>query len=188
MKLDGFSVVAAVKAKATLGDPMLILSGEVGVIIYQRANAQEREALAAFAKHMGGKLLANVGDWSARRWRSRSRQNITAARFWRRAISTVQTRSINDNGHLCGNDRPLPATDAREPCHARGSHDRQLQRQKFGQNLDAARQAQRVCGHILNQPHQTKGRRGRIFLLRRWILSEVDAAASYVCTSAARRD
>src|ERR1700746_3074356 len=62
VKLDSFSVVAAVKAKATLGDPYADpYPARSVLIIDQRANAQEREALAAVAEHMGGKLLANGG-------------------------------------------------------------------------------------------------------------------------------
>ncbi|HXT23213.1 MAG TPA: DUF1326 domain-containing protein, partial [Candidatus Eisenbacteria bacterium] len=61
VQLDSFSVVAAVKANATLGDPYADPYPAKSVLIVdQRANPQERAALAAFAKHMGGKLLANV--------------------------------------------------------------------------------------------------------------------------------
>src|SRR5438552_6205215 len=61
VKLDGFSVVAAVKANATLGDPYADPYPAKSVLIVDnRADARERGALAAFARHMGGKLLANV--------------------------------------------------------------------------------------------------------------------------------
>src|SRR6516162_9427081 len=47
VKLDGFSVVAAVKASATLGDPYADpYPAKSVLIIDQRANAKEREALA----------------------------------------------------------------------------------------------------------------------------------------------
>src|SRR5205823_644234 len=61
VKLDGFSVVAAVKANATLGDPYADPYPAKSVLIVDnRADARERGALAAFARHMGGQLLANV--------------------------------------------------------------------------------------------------------------------------------
>ena len=100
VKLDGFSVVAAVKANATLGDPYADpYPAKSVLIIDQRANAQEREALAAFAKHMGGKLLANVVDVVSAPVEHHGSALLRAGDF-----VTVQTRSINDNDHLCGNE------------------------------------------------------------------------------------
>jgi hypothetical protein len=104
VKLDGFSVVAAVKAKATLGDPYADpYPAKAVLIIDQRANAQEREALAAFAKHMGGKLLANVVDVVSAPVEIQAEHRGSA--FLKAGdFLTVQTRSINDNDHLCGNE------------------------------------------------------------------------------------
>src|SRR5438270_14053436 len=57
VKLEGFSVVAAVKANATLGDPYADpYPAKSVLIIDSRADTRERAALAAFARHMGGKL------------------------------------------------------------------------------------------------------------------------------------
>src|SRR5579864_5976443 len=61
VKLDGFNVVAAIKANATLGDPYADpYPAKAVLIVDEQANTAERAALAAFARHMGGKLLANV--------------------------------------------------------------------------------------------------------------------------------
>src|SRR5947209_14574783 len=61
VKLDGLNVVAAVKANATLGDPYgNPYPAKAVLIVDEQAKPAERAALAAFAQHMGGKLLATV--------------------------------------------------------------------------------------------------------------------------------
>src|SRR5262249_20990336 len=106
VKLDGFSVVAAVKANATLGDPYADpYPAKSVLIIDQRANAQEREALAAFAKHMGGKLLTNVVSVVSAPVEIQVQAEHHGSAFLQAGdFLTVQTRSINDNDHLCGNE------------------------------------------------------------------------------------
>jgi hypothetical protein len=106
VKLDGFSVVAAVKANATLGDPYSDPYPAKSVLIVdQRANGQERAALAAFAKHMGGKLLANVVNVVSAPVEIQVQAEHPGSAFLKAGdFLTVQTRSINDNDHLCGNE------------------------------------------------------------------------------------
>ena len=106
VKLDGFSVVAAVKANATLGDPYADpYPAKAVLIVDQRASAQERAALVAFAKHQGGKLLANVVSVVSApveiqvQGEHHGSASLKAGNFL-----TVQTRSINENDHLCGNE------------------------------------------------------------------------------------
>jgi hypothetical protein len=106
VKLDGFSVVAAVKANATLGDPYADpYPAKSVLIIDNRADARERVALAAFARHMGGKLLANVVNVV-----NAPIDIQVAAEYHGTALLragdfvTIQTRSINENDHLCGNE------------------------------------------------------------------------------------
>jgi hypothetical protein len=106
VKLDGFSVVAAVKANATLGDPYADPYPAKSVLILdQRANAREREALQAFARHMGGKLLANVVNVVSAPVEIEVQAEYHGGAFLKAgAFLTVQTRSINDSDHLCGNE------------------------------------------------------------------------------------
>ena len=106
VKLDGFSVVAAVKANATLGDPYADPYPAKSVLIVDsRANARERAALAAFARHMGGKLLANVVNVvNAPIDIQISQEHHGSALLRAGDFVTVQTRSINENDHLCGNE------------------------------------------------------------------------------------
>jgi len=106
VKLDGFSVVAAVKANATLGDPYADpYPAKSVLIIDQRANPQERAALAEFAKHMGGKLLANVANIVTAPVEIRVQpEHHGSASVKAGDFLTVQTRGISDNDHLCGNE------------------------------------------------------------------------------------
>jgi hypothetical protein len=106
VQLDSFSVVAAVKANATLGDPYADPYPAKSVLIVdQRANAQERAALAAFAKHMGGKLLANVLNViSAPVEIQVQKDHHGSASLKAGDFLSLQTRSINDHDHLCGNE------------------------------------------------------------------------------------
>jgi len=60
-KLDGLTVMAAVKANGTLGDPYEDPYPAKSVIMVdEQATPAQREALVAFAQHMSGKLLRNV--------------------------------------------------------------------------------------------------------------------------------
>lgn len=106
VKLDGFSVVAAVKASATLGDPYANpYPAKAVLIVDEQANARERDALAAFARHMGGELLANVVK-TENAPIDMQVLGMHHARAYLRAGSAVevQTRAINENDHLCGNE------------------------------------------------------------------------------------
>src|SRR5687768_6389967 len=59
--LDGLSVVAAVKANATLGDPYTNpYPAKAVLIVDERASAEQRQALISFAKEMGGALFNDV--------------------------------------------------------------------------------------------------------------------------------
>jgi hypothetical protein len=59
--LAGLSVVAAVRAAATLGDPYGgPLDPRALVVVDQRATAVQREALVALARALGGELLSSV--------------------------------------------------------------------------------------------------------------------------------
>jgi hypothetical protein len=106
VKLDGFSVVAAVKANATLGDPYADPYPAKSVLIVDnRADARERAALAAFARHMGGKLLANVVNVVNAPIDIQVAQEHHGSALLRAGdFVTIQTRSINENDHLCGNE------------------------------------------------------------------------------------
>ena len=59
--LKGFTVAAAVHAKATLGDPYADpYPAQSVLLVDDQANPQQQAEPAAFARHMGGKLLDNA--------------------------------------------------------------------------------------------------------------------------------
>lgn len=61
VRLDGLSVVAAVRADATLGDPFGgPLDARALVVVDQRATAAQRDALVAFARSATGGLLGSI--------------------------------------------------------------------------------------------------------------------------------
>ena len=61
VELKGLKVVAIVKASATLGDTEADpLPAKSVLLVDKHANATKRDALIAFAKEMGGDLLADV--------------------------------------------------------------------------------------------------------------------------------
>src|SRR5881227_1958292 len=61
MQLDGLTVAAAVRARATLGDPYANpYPAQAVLIVDEQANPQQRAALVALAKQMGGELLGKV--------------------------------------------------------------------------------------------------------------------------------
>lgn len=104
--LDGLSIAAAVRARGTLGDPYENpYPAEAVVIVDDQANTQQRAALLAFAHQMAGELLSNVAQVipAPMELIVNPEKHGTA---WLRAgrFATIQTRSIGDQDHLCGNE------------------------------------------------------------------------------------
>jgi len=116
VSLAGLTVVGAIKAQATLGDPYAKPYPAKSVLVVDRqATPQQRQALINFAQEMGGPLLRNVVhvvdapiDMEVLRDHS-ARARLQAGDF-----VTVETRAIGDKDHLCGNEDtyypPLTAT------------------------------------------------------------------------------
>lgn len=108
VKLDGLGVAAAVKAKATLGDPYANpYPAQTVLIVDDQATPEQREALVAFAKHAGGELLNNVVRTEyapvvfdmPQDHHQHGRAIMRAGRF-----ATVATRPLGGKDHLCGNE------------------------------------------------------------------------------------
>jgi hypothetical protein len=104
--LEGLTVAAAVRAKGTLGDPYENpYPAKAVLLVDDQATPQQRTALVNFAKHMGGELLKNVEQVIpvqmelAMNAKHHGAAMLRAGRF-----ATVQTRSIGDQDHLCGNE------------------------------------------------------------------------------------
>jgi len=108
VKLDGLSVVAAVKAQGTLGDPdEKPYPAQSVLIVDDQAAPQQQVALAEFARAMGGDLLAHTEQVIASAVAFEVlRDGSHARRALMRAgnFVTVQTRAIGESDHLCGNE------------------------------------------------------------------------------------
>jgi hypothetical protein len=114
--LDGLSIAAAVRAKATLGDPYENpYPAKAVLIVDDQATPQQRAALVSFAGHMGGRLLENVEKVVAAPVElAMSPEHHGRALLRAGQFAVVETRAINENDHLCGNEvtfyPPLTAT------------------------------------------------------------------------------
>jgi hypothetical protein len=114
--LNGLSIAAAVRARGTLGDPYENpYPAKAVLIVDDQATPIQRAALVAFAHHMGGRLLENVEKVVAAPVEltiSPERHGHALLRAGQFAV--VETRAINENDHLCGNEvtfyPPLTAT------------------------------------------------------------------------------
>jgi len=106
VRLDGFTVGAAIEARATLGDPYANPYPAKSVLLVDdQANPQQQAALVAFARHMGGELLQNAQQIIPTPMElAVSPQHHGVASFRAGRFATVQTRSLNDTDHLCGNE------------------------------------------------------------------------------------
>lgn len=106
VSLAGLSVVGAVKASATLGDPYGKPYPAKSVLLVDRqATSQQRQALINFAQQMGGELLQHVVKVMDVPINMQVLQgHNTNASVHAGKFVTVETRSIGDKDHFCGNE------------------------------------------------------------------------------------
>jgi hypothetical protein len=106
VQLGGLTVAAAVRARATLGDPYANpYPAQAVLIVDDQANARQRAALTAFSQHMGGELLRNVQQViTAPVELAVNHEKHGAAMLRAGNLATVRTRSLNEGDHLCGNE------------------------------------------------------------------------------------
>jgi hypothetical protein len=104
--LEGLTVAAAVRANGTLGDPYENpYPAKAVLLVDEQANPQQRAALVQFARHMGGELLKNVEQVVPVPMELVvNAEHHGAAMLRAGKFATVQTRSIGDQDHLCGNE------------------------------------------------------------------------------------
>ena len=106
VSLDGLTVVGAVKAQATLGDPYAKpFPAKSVLIVDKQATPKQRQALINFAQAMGGPLLSHV----VRVVDAPIDMEVVAAHSARARLQagdfvTVETRAIGEKDHLCGNE------------------------------------------------------------------------------------
>jgi hypothetical protein len=104
--LDGLTVAAAVRARATLGDPYANpYPAQAVLIVDEQANDRQRAALTAFTQHMAGELLQNIVQviYAPTEF-AVNHEKHGAAMLRAGPFATVHTRSLNEGDHLCGNE------------------------------------------------------------------------------------
>jgi|SRR5579885_1019875 len=102
--LDGLGVVAVVKAKATIGDPYANpYPAKAVLIVDERANAAQRQALERFAHAKAGRLLDHIVSVEAAPIRFEEHEH-GAAVLNAGDIVRIQTRMMSEKDHLCGNE------------------------------------------------------------------------------------
>jgi hypothetical protein len=136
--LAGLSVVAALRADDTLGDPFARpLAAHALMVVDERATAEQRAALVSLAHALGGPLLADVVavESAPIELRVETRTAVAgahpmthpgadsdlsgAASLQAGGAITLTTRGLNETDHLCGNEEvyypPLTAALAAVP-------------------------------------------------------------------------
>jgi hypothetical protein len=107
VSLSGLSVVAVVRAHATLGDPYHDPYPARSVLIVDsRATSQQRTALAAFAASMAGGLLDHVVrvETAPIQMTVEHGDLHGAAKLVAGTFAQIETRSLCQGDHLCGNE------------------------------------------------------------------------------------
>src|SRR5690242_16569042 len=108
VSLDGLSVVAAVKARHTLGDVYESSYPVHAVLIVdESANAEQRLALQSFAKKMGGDLLQDVVQVNYVPIRFDTASNdmhSLKVKLTAGSLAEIETRAMNAKDHTCGNE------------------------------------------------------------------------------------
>ncbi len=117
--LSGLSVAAAVKGTCTFSEDKPELASSV-LIVDEKANTRQREALIAMAKSLGGARLSNVVDVKVSRislkledhpmgdadsaHAAHGMPHAPRATFWAPGLARIVTRPLNSNDHTCGNE------------------------------------------------------------------------------------
>ena len=105
--LNGLSVVAVVKANATLGDPYHSPYPAYAVLIVdQRATSRQRKALAEMAQSAAGRLLDHVVlmEKAPIELEIASGDHPASARLSAGNFARIETRSLCAGDHICGNE------------------------------------------------------------------------------------
>ncbi len=107
VSLNGLSVVAVVKANATLGDPYHNPYPAKSILILdERATSQQRKALEGFAKSMAGPLLKDVVRVETAPIQLEVGEGTRhgSVKMVAGTLARIETRSLCEADHLCGNE------------------------------------------------------------------------------------
>ena len=104
---DGLTVAAAVRARATLGDPYGDpYPAQAVLMVDDAANPAQRQALIALAQHQGGTLLENVArvEYVPVILDVPDDPHNGHAVLRAGHLATIVTRPLNHHDHICGNE------------------------------------------------------------------------------------
>ena len=117
--LAGFSIAAAVRGTTTLSRDKPELARTV-LIVDEKADSRQREALVALARTLGGSRFQNVVDVQPAAIRLMVEKHSGAAAdathaahgmpqaprasFWAAGLARIVTRPLDDRDHFCGNE------------------------------------------------------------------------------------
>ncbi len=123
VKLDGLTVAAAVRARATLGDPYGDpYPAQAVLMVDSAANPQQRTALIALAQHNGGRLIENVVrvEYVPVVLDAPADPHEGSAVLRAGKLATIITRPLNHHDHICGNETNFypPLTDVNDAVSA----------------------------------------------------------------------
>jgi hypothetical protein len=116
-KLDDLSVVAVLRASATLGDPFAAPGPIRSVLVIdERATDTQRAALVAFAKEIAGDLLGDVVAVSTAPVETRFDAAAGEAVVVAGKVAEVRTRGLCHHDKHCGNEEVYypPLTDVKD--------------------------------------------------------------------------
>ncbi len=124
--LDGLGVAAAVRASHTLGDlTRTPAAANAVLIIDQKADLDQRNALREFAEHIGGQLLSNVVrvDYAPIQFEVKDGNvHEGVATMTAGTLATIRTRALGEGDNICGNEQtwypPLNKTTHAMPAFA----------------------------------------------------------------------
>jgi hypothetical protein len=126
VNLDGLSVVAAVKASATLGDRFHTAFPVKSILIVdERANPEQRLALRSFAQRVSKDLLQNIVRVEYQPISlsfEDGNPHTAAATLVAGTLARIETRAIGDGDQICHNEEtwyePLTELDHAMPAYA----------------------------------------------------------------------
>jgi hypothetical protein len=117
--LSGLSVAAAVKGSSTFSEDKPDQARSI-LIVDEKADPRQREALIALAKELGGARLAHVVDVKVSRISLKLEEHSAAdmdtahlahgmpqaprGSFWAPGLAHILTRPLNKGDHTCGNE------------------------------------------------------------------------------------
>lgn len=124
--LDGLSVVAAIRAKNTLGNVYETAYPVKAILIVdEKATPEQRLALRSFARHMGGDLLQDIVQVDYRpislEYENNDMHSMKAT-LTAGTLAKIQTRAMNEGDHICRNEetwyQPLTKTTHAMPAYS----------------------------------------------------------------------